>query len=123
MICTRSSGLALPVSDSSAREREAPGGRETATASVGLGASLGSELAACGILAGRSTLRPSIGFPVCNTGGLDELASQAPSSVNAPLGRKGCAFQFPLGYMFMIVSKAFYRRFPHTLYLHEVCGL
>lgn len=76
--------------------------------------SLGSEWPSVESRASHSTLRSSIGFPVCNMGGLDELTSKAYSSFDASLDRKGHAFPFPFGYVFMLLSKSLDGRFPVT---------
>lgn len=75
---------------------------------------LGSEWPPVESCASHSILRSSIGFPVCNMRGLNDLTPKASSSFDVSLDRKGLAFQFPFGYVFMLLSKAFDGRFPIT---------
>lgn len=79
-----------------------------------LGVSLCSEWPPVGSCASHPTLRASVGFCVCNMGGLDELTSKSSSSFDASLDRKGHAFPLPFGYVFMLLPKALDGRFPVT---------
>lgn len=116
----RSNGLDLTVSDHSVGGVQHSTKEEQQTASVETGCASeppSGESVSC------PTRRSSVGFPICHMGGLDELTSEAYSSFTALLDRQGHAFQFPFGDVFRVSSKAFRCRFPHPLYLHEVCCL